>query len=72
MIQYVDILKEILKLEYGPISSPIVLFPYKWMKNGNNNKGNLTYKQDDVGFLLVNFWHLLHEFDEPFVFPSHV
>jgi hypothetical protein len=29
MIQYVDILKEILKLEYGPISSPIVLFPYK-------------------------------------------
>jgi hypothetical protein len=42
------------------------------MKNGNNNKGNLTYKQDDVGFLLVNFWHLLHEFDEPFVFPSHV
>ncbi len=33
---------------------------------------NPTYKQDDVGFLHVNFWHLLHEFDKPFVFPSHV
>jgi hypothetical protein len=40
----------------------------KW----NDNKGNPTYKQDDASFLLVNFWHLLHEFDEPFVFPSHV
>jgi hypothetical protein len=34
--------------------------------------GNLIYKQDKVGFLFVNFKHLLHEFDEPFVFPSQV
>jgi hypothetical protein len=26
-------------------------------------------KQDEVSFLFVNFHHLLHEFDEPFVFP---
>jgi len=42
------------------------------VKNGNDNKGNPTYKGDDASFLLVYFWHLLHEFDEPFVFPSHV
>jgi hypothetical protein len=28
--------------------------------------------QDDVGFFLANFRHFLHEFDEPFVFPSQV
>jgi hypothetical protein len=42
------------------------------MKNGNDNKGNPTYKRDDVSFLLANFWQLWHEFDEPFVFPLHV
>jgi hypothetical protein len=66
MIKYVDILKEILQLEYGIVPSPIVLFPYKGVKNGNDNKGNPTYKQDDVGFMLVNFWHFLHAFDGPF------
>jgi hypothetical protein len=28
--------------------------------------------RDDVGFFLGNFQHFLHEFDEPFVFPSQV
>jgi len=36
VIQYVEILKDILQLEYGQVSSPIVLFPYKWTKNGND------------------------------------
>jgi hypothetical protein len=72
MIQYVEILKEMLQSEYGPMSSLIVLFPYIGVKNGNDNKGNPTYKRDDVGFLLVNLWHLLHELDVPFVFPLHV
>jgi hypothetical protein len=30
------------------------------VKNGTNNKGNLTYKQDDARFLLANFHHILH------------
>jgi hypothetical protein len=42
------------------------------VKNGNDNKGNPTYKRDGASFLLVNFWYLLHEFDEPFVFAWHV
>lgn len=55
-----------------PVSSLIVLFCCKWVKNGIDNKGKPTYKWDDVGFLLVNFQHSLHEFYEPFVFASQV
>jgi hypothetical protein len=72
VIQYVGTLKEILQLDYGPMFSPIVLFHCCWVKNGTNNRGNPTYKRNDVSFLLANFRHLLHEFDEPFVFPSQV
>ncbi len=36
------------------------------MKNGTDNRSNPIYKQDEAGFLLANFRHLLHEFDEPF------
>jgi hypothetical protein len=59
-IQYVGTLKEILQLDYGPMASPIVLFHCNWVKNGTNNKGNPTYKRDDVRFLLANFHHMLH------------
>jgi hypothetical protein len=52
--------------------SPNFLFCCSWVKNGIDNKGNPTYKQDEASFLLANFCHLLHEFDEPFVFPSQV
>jgi hypothetical protein len=41
------------------------------MKNGNDNKGNPTYKQKD-SYLLASFQHLLHDFNEPFVFLSQV
>jgi len=71
-IQYVRTLKEILQLDYGLISSPITLFRCQWLKNGIHNKRIPTYVRDDVGFFLTNFWHFLHEFDEPFVFPSQV
>jgi hypothetical protein len=43
-IQYVGILKEILKLDYGPMFSPIVLFCCSWVKNGIDNRGNPIYK----------------------------
>jgi len=72
VIQYVGMLKQIWQLDYGPMSSPIMLFRCQWVKNGTYNKGNPTYRWDDVRFLLVNFQHLLHELDEPFVFPSQV
>jgi hypothetical protein len=60
------------KLDYGPMSSPIVLFCCSWMKNGIDNRGNPTYKQDNADFWLANFWHLLHKLNEPFVFPSQI
>jgi hypothetical protein len=71
-IQYVGTLKQILQLDYGLMFSPIVLFCCSWVKNGIDNRGNLIYKQDEACFLFANFHHLLHEFDEPFVFPSQV
>jgi hypothetical protein len=43
-IQYVGSLKQILQLDYGPISSTILLFQGNWVKNGTNSKGNPTYK----------------------------
>jgi hypothetical protein len=72
VIQYIGILKQILKLDYGAMSSPIVLFRCSWVKNGTDNRGNPPYKQDNAGFLLANFQHLLHELDEPLMFPSQI
>jgi hypothetical protein len=42
------------------------------VRNGIDNRSNPTYKWDDANFLLANFLHLLHEHNEPFVFPSQV
>jgi len=72
VIQYVGILKQILKLDYGPMSSPIVLFRCSWVKNGTDNKGNPTCKRDNAGFLIANFRHLLCELHQPFVSPSQI
>lgn len=71
-LHYVGVLKEILELNYGPISTPIILFWGDWVQNGLDNKGNPTYKQDQAGFLMANFKHMLLKSNEPFVFPSQV
>jgi hypothetical protein len=42
------------------------------VKSGIDNRGNPTYKRNDVGFLLANFCHILYEFNEPFVFRTQV
>jgi hypothetical protein len=55
VIQYVGTLKEVLQLNYGPISSPIILFWCRWVKNGIDSRRNPTYRRDDVGFILANF-----------------
>jgi hypothetical protein len=39
-----------------------------WVKNGNDVKGNPTYRQDEVGFLVCNFRCMMVEDEEPFVF----
>jgi hypothetical protein len=71
-LQYVGVLKDILQLDYGTMSTPIVLFRCDWVRNASDNCGNITYKQDNARFLMVNFRHMLPEYIEPFVFPSQV
>jgi hypothetical protein len=71
-IQYVGVLKNIILLNYGPISLPMVFFKYDWVTHGSDRWGNPTYKQDEDGFLLANFRHLKVNIDEPYVFPTKV
>jgi hypothetical protein len=35
-IQYVGVLKDILKLDYGHVQSPIIIFRCEWMKQEDN------------------------------------
>jgi hypothetical protein len=68
----VGVLKDIILLDYGPISQPVVLFKCDWVTHGSDRWGNLTYKRDEDGFLLANFRHLKANIDEPYVFPAQV
>ena len=53
-VNYVGVLKDILKLDYGPLHTPIILFRCQWVKT-TDNRGNRTYVRDDAGFLIVNY-----------------
>jgi hypothetical protein len=68
----VGILKDIILLDYGPISQLVILFKCDWVRNGLDRWGNATYKCDVDGFLLVNFQQLKAWVDEPFVFLAQV
>jgi hypothetical protein len=35
-VNYVGVVKDIFKLDYGPLSSPIVLLKYQWTKQRDN------------------------------------
>jgi hypothetical protein len=66
-MQYVGILQDIILLDYGLVSIPVVLFKCDWVKNEVDRRGHPTYKRDEDGFLLANF-----NDDEPFVFPAQM
>jgi hypothetical protein len=68
-VNYVGVLKDILKLDYGPVRTPILLFRCKWIKS-EDNRGNATYISDDAGFLVVNFRYKLPRTCDPLIFPS--
>ena len=68
-VNYVRVFKDILKLDYGPVHTPIILLRCKWFKR-QDNRGNSTYRWDDLGFLLVNSWHKLPHLFDPFIFSS--
>jgi len=69
VVNYVDMLKDIFKLDYGPMHAPVVLVRCEWLKR-QDNRGNLTYTRDEAGLLLVNFQHKLPRIVEPFIFSS--
>ncbi len=55
-LNFVDALKDILKLDYGHLHTPITIFKCKWIKQEGNTR-NPTYVQDDVGFFMINLCH---------------
>jgi hypothetical protein len=68
-VNYVGVLQDILKLDYGPLHTLIILLRYEWMKR-HDNRGNPTYACDKAGFLIVNFRYKLLRLSEPFIFSS--
>ncbi len=71
-IEYVGVIKDIFKLDNGPISTPIILMQCAWVRNKNDVKGNPTYRCSEVGFLVCNFQYMMAEDEEPFVFLGQV
>jgi hypothetical protein len=70
-MNFVEVLKDILKLDYGLVHTLVIIFKCEWVKR-MDNQGNATYVKDDCGFLIVNFRHRLPLMVEPFIFPSQV
>jgi hypothetical protein len=68
-LHYVGVLQDILKLDYGPLRTPVILFRCEWFKR-EDNRGNPAYMRDDAGFMVVNSRHKLPKMSEPFIFPS--
>jgi hypothetical protein len=68
-MNYVGVLKDILKLDYRPLRTPIVLLRCQWLKR-HDSRGNPTYTRDDAGFLVVNFRHKMPQMLEPFIFST--
>ena len=68
-VNYVRVLKDILELDYGALTTKIILLRCEWMKS-QDNRGNPTYTKDESGFLVVNFRHKLSRMADPFIFPS--
>jgi hypothetical protein len=68
-VNYIGVVKDILKLDYGPLSRPIVLLRCKRAKR-SDNRGNPTYTRDDAGFLVVNVQHNLPMMSDPFIFAA--
>lgn len=68
-VNFVGVLKDILKLDYGLLRTPVILLRCEWLKRVDN-RGNPTYVRDEAGFLVVNFRHKLPSMSDPFIFPS--
>ncbi len=47
-MEYVSVLKDIIRLDYGLISTPIIFMRCAWVQNGIDVRGNPTYKWDEA------------------------
>lgn len=70
-VNCVRVLKDILKFNYSPIHTLIIICRCEWMKR-EDNRWNPTYVRDDIGFFMMKFRHKLPLMVEPFIFPSQV
>ena len=68
-VNYVGVVKDILKIDYGPVSTPVISLRCEWVRR-HDNRGNPTYDRDEAGFLCVNFRNRMAKSAEPFIFPS--
>jgi hypothetical protein len=72
MAEYINLIKDIFKLNYGPISTPIIFMRCAWFRNGNDVKGNPTFRWDEARFLVCNFWYMMAKDEKPFGFLVQV
>lgn len=63
-------MKDILKLDNGPMHTPMNLLHCEWIK-GHDNCSKLIFVRDEARFLFVNFWHKMPKLAKPFIFSSH-
>jgi hypothetical protein len=68
-MNYVGVVKDILKLDYGAVNSPMILLRCKWVRS-HDNRGSPTYIRDKAELLFVNFQHKMPKLAKPFIFPS--
>ncbi len=55
-LNFVEVLKDLLKFDYGHLHTLVIIFRCKWIKRKDNRR-NPTYVQDDVGFFMINLCH---------------
>ncbi len=67
-LNFVGVLKDILKLDYGYLHTLVVNFRCEWIKQEDTRR-NPTYVRNDVGFLKIIFFLKLPLSYEPFIFP---
>ena len=68
-LNYVGVLQDILKLDYSPLQTPVVIFWCEWLER-EDTRGNIAYMRDDAEFVVVNSRHTLPKVLELFIFPS--
>jgi hypothetical protein len=54
-VVYVGVLTEILKLDYGPLPSPIVLFKGRWLDSKTQPAARASIRYDESGLLQADF-----------------